>query len=155
VELSIVIPWDDGESMPDGYECGERGEYGMMPLRYACEFDTGMILRRPEPVRPLLLGRFGRKNDTRRSADRDSDEVDEVSVDDEVPRTAVVAVVVEQRSEVIVDTLRAGGGAKGRTLGDVAAEVHVRKHQEIGPSRTRPRKRGMNRLHSATRTGQR
>ncbi len=99
VELPIVVPWNDGQPVAGRDELGERGEHRTVSLGDACELHAGVVLGRPEAVRPLFLARLDRKPGAG-GADGDSHEVDEVSIDDEMPRTvdgACVAIVIQQR----------------------------------------------------------
>ena len=128
MEFRIVVAADDVNEISLVEKTGERVENLGMSSERLAQLPDALRLVGTEPELALLFahgeaGVIGGR-------DGDGHEIDDVAVEDETPRLALLAarsVEVEERGELGVETAPPGAGAGLQ----VAAEVQVRDGEEV------------------------
>jgi len=133
VKLTIVVSGHDRETVTGSDEPSERAEHPLVALGHARQLEASVVFRSAETEGALFGRGLGGDGGASR-VERNPEEVDEIAVDDQVPRLTVdlgPAIVLEQRAEIVVDALRASRRRRSGPIADVAPEVHVGQDQQI------------------------
>lgn len=130
VQLDIVVTVDERERVPVSHEAGKRVEHVAVALYDETQLDANVVDGAAQAVLALLGVALCRQRGPC-CEHRDSDEIDEVTGENEAPaiaRKGGCAVVLEQLDEVFVDAARATN--RPTDIVQVAPEVNIGQDEQ-------------------------